>query len=97
AQAAIAGMKKCQLEMGGKNPLVELDDANVEIAATCAVQGGFFSTGQRSTASSKVIATAGIHDRYVQAVIDKMKALTLDDARKEGTDIGPVVDERQLA
>jgi len=97
AQAAIAGMKKFQLEMGGKNPLVVLDDANLEIAANCAVQGGFFSTGQRCTASSKVIATAGIHDRFVQAVIDKMKALKVDDARKKGTDIGPVVDERQLA
>jgi alpha-ketoglutaric semialdehyde dehydrogenase len=96
AQAAIAGMKKFQLEMGGKNPLVVLDDANLEIAANCAVQGGFFSTGQRCTASSKVIATAGIHDRFVQAVIDKMKALKVDDARKKGTDIGPVVDERQL-
>ena len=97
AQAAIAGMKKFQLEMGGKNPLVVLDDANVEIAANCAVQGGFFSTGQRCTASSKVIATEGIHDRFVQAVIDKMKALKVDDARKKGTDIGPVVDERQLS
>jgi aldehyde dehydrogenase (NAD+) len=97
AQAAIAGMKKFQLEMGGKNPLVVLDDANLEIAANCAVQGGFFSTGQRCTASSKVIATEGIHDRFVQAVIDKMKALKIDDARKKGTDIGPVVDDRQLA
>src|SRR5438093_8459347 len=97
AQAAVAGLKKFQLEMGGKNPLVVLDDANLEVAVNCAVQGGFFSTGQRCTASSKVIATAGIHDRFVQAVIDKMKALKVDDARKKGTDIGPVVDERQLA
>ena len=97
AQAAIGGMKKFQLEMGGKNPLVVLDDANLDVAVNCAVQGGFFSTGQRCTASSKVIATAGIHDRFVQAVIDKMKALKVDDARKKGTDIGPVVDERQLA
>src|SRR5207302_5349327 len=97
AQAAIAGMKKFQLEMGGKNPLVVLDDANLEVAVNCAVQGGFFSTGQRCTASSKVIATAGIHDRFVAAVIEKMKALKIDDARKKGTDIGPVVDERQLS
>jgi aldehyde dehydrogenase (NAD+) len=97
AQAAVAGLKKFQLEMGGKNPLVVLDDANLEVAVNCAVQGGFFSTGQRCTASSKVIATAGIHDRFVAAVIEKMKALKIDDARKKGTDIGPVVDERQLA
>src|SRR5437588_3611080 len=96
AQAATAGLKKFQLEMGGKNPLVVLDDATLEVAVNCAVQGGFFSTGQRCTASSKVIATAGIHDRCVQAVIDKMKALKVDDARKKGTDIGQVVDDRPL-
>jgi acyl-CoA reductase-like NAD-dependent aldehyde dehydrogenase len=97
AEAAIARMAKFQLEMGGKNPLVVVDDANLEIAANCAVQSGFFSTGQRCTASSKVIVTEGIHDRFVAAVIEKMKALKIDDARKKGTDIGPVVDERQLA
>src|SRR3954467_13795863 len=97
AQAAISGMKKFQLEMGGKNPLVVLDDANLDVAVNCAVQGGFFSTGQRCTASSKVIATQGIHDKFVAAVIEKMKGLKVDDARKKGTDIGPVVDERQLA
>ena len=97
AQAAVNGLKKFQLEMGGKNPLVVLDDANLDVAVNCAVQGGFFSTGQRCTASSKVIATQGIHDRFVQAVIEKMKTLKVDDARKKGTDIGPVVDDRQLA
>jgi len=97
ASAAITGLKKFQLEMGGKNPLVVLDDADLPTAVNCAVQGGFFSTGQRCTASSKVIATQGIHDRFVAAVIEKMKALKVDDARKKGTDIGPVVDERQLA
>jgi aldehyde dehydrogenase (NAD+) len=97
AQSALTGMKKFQLEMGGKNPLVVLDDADLPTAVNCAVQGGFFSTGQRCTASSKVIATQGIHDRFVAAVIDKLKSLKIDDARKKGTDIGPVVDERQLA
>jgi len=97
AQAAITGLKKFQLEMGGKNPLVVLDDADLPTAVNCAVQGGFFSTGQRCTASSKVIATQGIHDRFVAAVIEKLKTLKVDDARKKGTDIGPVVDERQLA
>ncbi len=97
AASAIARMAKFQLEMGGKNPVVVLDDADLEVAANCAVQSGFFSTGQRCTASSKVIVTEGIHDRFVAAVIAKMKALKIDDARKKGTDIGPVVDERQLA
>src|SRR5204863_2295956 len=67
AQAAITGLKKFQLEMGGKNPLVVLDDADLPTAVNCAVQGGFFSTGQRCTASSKVIATQAIHDRFVAA------------------------------
>jgi aldehyde dehydrogenase (NAD+) len=97
AESALAGMKKFQLEMGGKNPLVVLDDANLDIAVNCAVQGGFFSTGQRCTASSKIVVTEKIHDAFVAAVIEKMKALKVDDARKKGTDIGPVVDERQLA
>ena len=97
AEAGIARMAKLQLEMGGKNPVVVLDDADLEVAANCAVQGGFFSTGQRCTASSKIIVTDAIHDRFVAAVIEKMKVLKIDDARKKGTDIGPVVDERQLA
>src|SRR5258706_5377483 len=97
AQSALAGMKKFQLEMGGKNPLVVLDDSNLEVAVSCAVPGGFFSTGQRCTASSRVIVQEGIHDRFVAAVVEKMKSLKVDDARKKGTDIGPVVDDRQLA
>jgi aldehyde dehydrogenase (NAD+) len=97
AEAALARMAKFQLEMGGKNPLVVVDDADLEVAANCAVQSGFFSTGQRCTASSKVIVTEGIHDRFVAAVIAKMRSLKVDDARKKGTDIGPVVDATQLA
>jgi alpha-ketoglutaric semialdehyde dehydrogenase len=97
AQACVARMAKFQLEMGGKNPFVVLDDADVDVAVNCAVQSGFFSTGQRCTASSRVIVTEGIHDRFVAGVIAKMKALKVDDARKKGTDIGPVVDPKQLA
>jgi alpha-ketoglutaric semialdehyde dehydrogenase len=63
----------------------------------CAVNSGFFSTGQRCTASSRVIVTNAIHDRFVAAVAEKMKSLKIDDARKQGTDIGPVVDASQLA
>ena len=60
-------MKKVQLEMGGKNPLVVLDDADLKVAVECAVNGAFFSTGQRCTASSRLIVTGGIHDRFVDA------------------------------
>ena len=96
AAKCVAGMKKFQLEMGGKNPLVVLDDADLGTAVNCAVQGGFFSTGQRCTASSRVIVTAGIHDRFVAAATEAMKGLVIDDALKAGTQIGPVVDQSQL-
>jgi len=95
--ATCAGrMAKFQLEMGGKNPLVVLDDANLDVAVDCAVNGAFFSTGQRCTASSRLIVTEGVHDRFVGAVVERMKALVVDDALKEGTQIGPAVDDTQL-
>ncbi|WP_181708086.1 aldehyde dehydrogenase family protein [Chthonobacter rhizosphaerae] len=98
AAAAIGGetMKKIQLEMGGKNPLVVLDDADLAIAVETAVNGAYFSTGQRCTASSRLIVTEGIHDRFVAAVTERLKGLVVDDALKAGTHIGPVVDEGQL-
>ena len=76
AQACAARLAKCQLEMGGKNPLVVLDDADVDLAATIAVQGAFFSAGQRCTASSRLIVTETIHDRFVDAVVARMARLT---------------------
>jgi alpha-ketoglutaric semialdehyde dehydrogenase len=97
AQACVARMAKFQLEMGGKNPMVVLDDADLDVAVNAALNSGFFSTGQRCTASSRLIVTEGIHDRFIAAMAQKMKALTVDDARKKGTDIGPVVDDKQLA
>ena len=97
ARACAARLAKCQLEMGGKNPLVVLDDADVDLAAQIAVQGAFFSAGQRCTASSRLIVTEGIHDRFVDAVVARMQRLTIDDARREGTDIGPVIHAGQLA
>ncbi len=97
AAACSARMARYQLEMGGKNPFVVLDDADLSVAVECTVQSGFFSTGQRCTASSRVIVTDGIHDRFVAAVADRMRGLKIDDARQAGTDIGPVVDAGQLA
>ncbi|HEX2726479.1 MAG TPA: aldehyde dehydrogenase family protein, partial [Beijerinckiaceae bacterium] len=98
AAACVASvpMKKLQLEMGGKNPLVVLDDADLNTAVECAVNGAFFSTGQRCTASSRLIVTEGIHKKFVDAVGERMKALVVDDALKPGTQIGPVVDQNQL-
>jgi aldehyde dehydrogenase (NAD+) len=89
-------MKKVQLEMGGKNPFVVLDDADLKTAVECTVNAAFFSTGQRCTASSRVIVTGGIHDKFVDALTERMKSLVIDDALKPGTQIGPVVDQSQL-
>ncbi|TXD69218.1 aldehyde dehydrogenase family protein, partial [Mitsuaria sp. TWR114] len=94
--ACAARQAKVQAEMGGKNPLVVLDDADLDVAVNSAVQSAFFSTGQRCTASSRILVTEGIHDRFVEAVVAKLGTLKIDHALKAGTDIGPVVDQRQL-
>jgi aldehyde dehydrogenase (NAD+) len=95
-KSAAARQAKLQLEMGGKNPLVVLDDAELERAVDCAVQGSFFSTGQRCTASSRIIVTPGIFDRFASALRERTRALVVDHALKRGTDIGPVVSQAQL-
>ncbi|RZS52131.1 aldehyde dehydrogenase family protein [Sphaerotilus mobilis] len=96
AQACVARMAKFQLEMGGKNPMVVLDDADLDVAVAAAVNSGYFSTGQRCTASSRLIVTRGIHDRFVAALTERLRSIKVDDARKAGTEIGPVVDASQL-
>src|SRR5271169_4290447 len=96
AAKAVARMGKIQLEMGGKNPLVVLDDADLATAVNVAVQGAYFSTGQRCTASSRLIVTEGIHDRFVAAMAERLKGLQVDDAVKPGVQVGPVVDQNQL-
>lgn len=91
-----ARMARLQLEMGGKNPLVVLEDADLETAVNCAVNGAFFSTGQRCTASSRLIVTTAIHDRFVEKLVERMRGLRVDHALQEGTDIGPAIHEAQL-
>jgi aldehyde dehydrogenase (NAD+) len=82
--------------MGGKNPLVVLDDADLDTAVSCAVNGAFFQTGQRCTASSRLIVTEGVHDRFVSAVKARMTTLKVGHALQASTQIGPVVDQKQL-
>ncbi len=96
AQAAIGRMAKVQIEMGGKNPLVVLDDADLATAVNCAVQGSYFSTGQRCTASSRIIVGKNIYPAFVAAVQEKLASLVIGDALGQGVDIGPVVDQSQL-
>jgi aldehyde dehydrogenase (NAD+) len=96
ATRAIQRMTRLQLEMGGKNPLVVLDDADLDTAVACALNGAFFQTGQRCTASSRLIVTTGIHDAFVERMMKGLAALRVGHALDADTQIGPVVDERQL-
>lgn len=96
AQACIAHNRKFQLEMGGKNPLIIMDDANLDAAVAGAVDGAFFQAGQRCTASSRLIVHAKVHDAFVEKTLTMLKGLKVDHALKEGTQIGPVVDETQM-
>lgn len=94
-QCATAG-KKVQLEMGGKNPQVVLDDADLSQAVELCVQSAFYSTGQRCTASSRLIVTEGIYPRFIEAMKARMAKITVGDALAQGTDIGPVSSSSQL-
>ena len=87
---------RIQLEMGGKNPLVVLDDADLATAVGTAVNGAYFSTGQRCTASSRFIVTAGIHDKFVDAVAERLKKLVVGNGLDPKTEMGPVVSKPQL-
>ncbi|MFZ6871255.1 aldehyde dehydrogenase family protein [Undibacterium sp. Di27W] len=94
--ACAARRAKVQLEMGGKNPLVILADADLDVAVNAAIQGSYFSTGQRCTASSRLIVEEQIYPAFVAAMVDKLKSLKVGHALQAGIDIGPVVDQSQL-
>ncbi|MBF4996496.1 aldehyde dehydrogenase family protein [Nocardia sp. BSTN01] len=88
---------RVQLEMGGKNPLVVLGDADLDAAVAGAVEGAFGSTGQRCTASSRLIVVDAIHDHFIDRMRDALRDVVVGDARHRATTMGPVVDESQLA
>lgn len=88
--------KKLQMEMGGKNHMVVLDDADLDLAVEACLNGAFYSTGQRCTASSRLIVAGGIHDRFVASLTGRIAALRVGNALDRATEIGPVVDGRQL-
>ena len=96
AEACVQGHKKVQLEMGGKNPQVVLDDADLGKAVELSVQSAFYATGQRCTAASRLIVTEGIYPKFVDAIKTRMAKLTVGDALAAGTDIGPVSSQSQL-
>ena len=96
AQGAVKRQARVQLEMGGKNPLIVMDDADLDRAVQIALDGSFFATGQRCTASSRLIVQDGIHDKFVAALAEKVKALRVGDALDPDTQMGPAVSEDQM-
>lgn len=96
AVATAGNLVRCQLEMGSKNALVVMDDADLELAVDCALNGAFFGTGQKCTASSRLIVCDGIHDRFVEALRLRMRQLKVGHALHAGSQIGPVAEARQL-
>ncbi len=89
--------KRLSLEMGGKNAQIVLDDADLELALEGALWGAFGTTGQRCTATSRLILQGGIHDDFLSMLVDKARALKLGDGRKAGTDVGPLINDASLA
>jgi aldehyde dehydrogenase (NAD+) len=96
AESSVRFGRRFQLEMGGKNPTIVLDDADLKVAVESVVQSAFFSTGQRCTATSRVIVTESIHDRFVAALSERTAGLRVGHALDKDTEIGPVVDASQL-
>jgi alpha-ketoglutaric semialdehyde dehydrogenase len=96
AATCVGRQAKVQLEMGGKNPQIILDDADLDTAVELAAQSAFYSTGQRCTASSRIIVTEGIYDRFVEAMIERIKKIKVGSALEQGVDVGPVVSQAQL-
>jgi acyl-CoA reductase-like NAD-dependent aldehyde dehydrogenase len=96
ASVCAARGAKFQLEMGGKNPMVVMNDAEMTTAINCVVNGAYYSTGQRCTASSRIIVESGIHEEFVDKLAVTLANLSVGDARDKTTQIGPVIDQRQL-
>ena len=89
-------MKKMQLEMGSKNPLLVMDDADLDIAVACATNGAYGGTGQKCTASSRLIVHEKVYKDFIQRLIKSISALKVGHALKEGSQMGPVSSEAQL-
>ncbi|MBM3808253.1 MAG: aldehyde dehydrogenase family protein [Acidimicrobiia bacterium] len=95
-QNAAPHFKKVHLEMGGKNAIMIMDDANLELALEGCLWGGFGTTGQRCTAASRVIVHERVHDRFVEAFVARASALRVGNGLEPSTQMGPSISERQL-
>ena len=96
AAAAIQNLTKVQMEMGSKNALAVMDDADIDLATTLALGGAFGGTGQKCTASSRLIVHEAIHDAFVEKLVAGANAMQVGHALEDGTQMGPVVSEEQL-
>jgi aldehyde dehydrogenase (NAD+) len=95
--AAAPGFKKVHLEMGGKNVIIVLDDADVELAVDGCLWGGFGTTGQRCTAASRVVVQRGVYDAFLEQFVGRARGLVVGDGLEERTEMGPLNSEAQLA
>ncbi len=96
ARAAVENLTKVQMEMGSKNALAVMDDADLDLAVSLALGGAFGGTGQKCTASSRLVVHEGIHDAFVEKLVAGANAMVVGHALEDGTQIGPVVSEGQL-
>ncbi|HVM62523.1 MAG TPA: aldehyde dehydrogenase family protein [Verrucomicrobiae bacterium] len=96
AKQAASHLAKVTCEMGGKNPLVVMDDADLDLAVEGCAQGAFGSTGQRCTATSRVILQKGIADKFLEKLIDRVKKIKVGDGMEDGMGMGPAVDKAQF-
>src|ERR1700691_3443559 len=96
SQACAPSFKKCHLEMGGKNIIIVMDDANLDLAIEGAVWGGFGTSGQRCTAASRVAVQKGVYHQFVEKFIARVKALKVGDGLDPATHMGPCINEQQL-
>jgi aldehyde dehydrogenase (NAD+) len=96
AKATAANLVKCQLEMGSKNALFVAADADLDVAVNAAFVGAYSGTGQKCTASSRLIVDEAIHDQFVDKLVAKLRSTTVGHALAEGVDMGPVASRQQL-
>jgi alpha-ketoglutaric semialdehyde dehydrogenase len=94
--AAAKTFKHCSLELGGKNPMIVLDDANLELAIEGGLWGAFGTTGQRCTATSRIIVQKGVYREFIDRYVDRAKRLKVGNGLDETVDMGPAVNENQL-
>jgi alpha-ketoglutaric semialdehyde dehydrogenase len=93
---AAQSFKHCSLELGGKNPMIVLDDANLELAIEGGLWGGFGTTGQRCTATSRIVVQKGVYRQFVERYVERARKLKIGNGLDESTEMGPAINQRQL-